>query len=57
MEVRADDWGVDYAMAGTQARLSEGYSARNPSRIGPASWEAAKRNDETSTASVLDLNA
>jgi alanine-glyoxylate transaminase / serine-glyoxylate transaminase / serine-pyruvate transaminase len=55
MDVRADDWGVDYAI-GYASKALGGVFGAQPVAVGPASWEAAKRNRERIHSLFLDLN-
>jgi alanine-glyoxylate transaminase/serine-glyoxylate transaminase/serine-pyruvate transaminase len=55
MEVHVDEWGVDYAI-GYASKALGGVFGAQPVAIGPASWEAAKRNKDRIHSVFLDLN-
>jgi len=55
MEVRADEWGADYAI-GYASKALGGIFGAQPVAIGEASWEAAKQNQPRIHSLFLDLN-
>jgi len=55
MEVRMDEWGVDYAI-GYASKAMGGIFGAQPVAIGKASWEAAKENKARIHSLFLDLN-
>jgi alanine-glyoxylate transaminase / serine-glyoxylate transaminase / serine-pyruvate transaminase len=55
MEVRMDEWGVDYVI-GYASKALGGIFGAQPVAIGKASWEAAKQNKPRIHSLFLDLN-
>jgi alanine-glyoxylate transaminase/serine-glyoxylate transaminase/serine-pyruvate transaminase len=55
MEVKMDEWGVDYVI-GYASKALGGIFGAQPVAIGKASWEAARKNEPRIHSLFLDLN-
>jgi alanine-glyoxylate transaminase/serine-glyoxylate transaminase/serine-pyruvate transaminase len=55
MEVRADEWGIDYVL-GYASKALGGVFGAQPVMIGKAAWDAAKDNRSRIHSLFLDLN-
>ncbi len=55
MEVRADEWGIDYVL-GYASKALGGVFGAQPVMIGKAAWEAARENRSRIHSLFLDLN-
>lgn len=55
MDLRADEWQVDYAI-GYSSKALGGVFGAQPVAIGPAAWEAARRKQGRISSTFLDLN-
>jgi alanine-glyoxylate transaminase/serine-glyoxylate transaminase/serine-pyruvate transaminase len=55
MEVKMDEWGIDYVI-GYASKALGGIFGAQPVAIGKASWEAAKQNKARIHSLFLDLN-